>query len=79
MTELKFNEEQSPIRGIQTNPDTGIIGFLLRKNIAKNKQQANLVMLGLIVVLCVITLFAMNSRGNDVAISPDDPTINLPE
>lgn len=76
---FEFNEEQTPIRGIQTRPEKGIIGFLLRKNIVQNKQQANLFMLGLIAVLCIITLFAVNSRGNDTNISPNDPTINLPE
>lgn len=42
---------------------TGIVGFLLRHGLAKNEQQANVILIGILVAAVVLTAWVLWPRG----------------
>ena len=60
--QLEFDEQKWTAPNRPNRPDEkGIIGLLIRWGVVKNKAQANMLMLGLIVVLCIISYVALSS------------------
>ena len=45
--------------------EKGIVGLLIKWGLAKNATQANLIMIGLIVVLCCISYFSLTSINHN--------------
>lgn len=77
---VKFNEEQTKTYITKQTPK-GIIGFLLKHKIAKDIQQANIIMIGMIIILGIITFIALShgsSRNNTGSYPTTDPTTELP-
>ena len=60
----------------QAHNDKGIIGLLIKTGVVKNRQQANLAMIGLIILLCFISYFAIFSTHRHPA--PPPTSANMP-
>lgn len=65
MSKFEFNEDQVNFHQRQTNEAQGFIfKTLLKLDFIKNKQQAVLAMIFIIIVLVIISWFALSSIGN---------------
>lgn len=84
MTEKIFFEEgnyKNVINSyIETEPN-GIIGFLIKKGIAKNKKQSNIIILVLIILMTLISLWLVfgSNINNDKIITKDGKIYSLEE
>ena len=78
--QVQFEEEQyNTIRPVKRSPK-GLLGLVIKSGIAKTPAQANMVLIGLIVVLMIISYISLNSlkgSGGDDVLDPtlDDPTL----
>lgn len=75
MSNVQFEEEQADtaryVKYGQT--PTGIIGFLLKRGIVKDENQANYVLIGVIIlVICVIVGIAFIPSGSTKTSHPID-------
>lgn len=59
MDKIVFDEEQKSLSSIRVpmRQYRGLIGLLIRWKIAKNEVQANLILIGAIIVILIITIF----------------------
>lgn len=76
---VEFNSEQqykSPKYLRKAQSPKGILGLVIKLGIAKNEQQANLVLIGLIIVLMIISFFSIRSMTDGPAVTEIDPTID---
>ena len=78
---FQLNEQQSYQTSVKPSPAaSGMAGFLIKKGLAKNATQANLILIGVIVVLVLIMFFALRGgESSSVELNSDiDPATNLP-
>ncbi len=57
---VQFEEQKYHVSN-HTRLDSTLISFLIRKDIAKNKQQAIYILLGIIIVAVILTFFVLRS------------------
>ena len=53
--------------------ESGLNKLIMSTGLAKNKAQANMIMVGLLVVMLVMIFFVVSSRGTSVPPTPDGP------
>jgi SNF family Na+-dependent transporter len=80
MSEMQFNEEQTSTRYIKTVESKGITAFLIKKGIAKDIKQANVILIGVIIVMSIIFFISIsggNSSGDTYDPVLDDPSLTI--
>ncbi|MEX0930771.1 MAG: hypothetical protein WDZ68_00580 [Candidatus Paceibacterota bacterium] len=65
MSDIKFNEPNVSSHRRFNHQEKGIIGLLTKHGIAKNVATANLIMIGMIVILVAIAFTALSGMGRD--------------
>jgi len=74
---VEFNE---PEFGASTRApkktERGVIGLIIKTGLAKNATQANLVMIGLIVVLILISWFSLSSMSSPSEAVDTEPPVD---
>lgn len=78
---VEFNEGQYTSTQKRPLSEKGIIGLIIKTGLAKDVQQANYVMIGIIVVMAIIfyiTAFG-GSGSSDIEYDPllDDPSLEV--
>lgn len=73
---VEFNEpEFGTTNRAPQRREKGIVGLIMKMGLAKNASQANIIMIGLIVVLALVSWFAISSTS-----APDAaPAEELPD
>lgn len=62
---VEFNEPQYQTSSpVYTQKEKGIVGLIMKTGLVKDKKQANLVMIGIIVVMAIIFFISISSMGN---------------
>jgi hypothetical protein len=76
MKNVQFDEDVSSSRYIKKQEQTGITGFLIKKGIVKDLQQANILLIGIIVVMAII--FFISISGGNSSEDTYDPVLDDP-
>lgn len=75
---MEFNEDTTYSKNQPTiSKPSGMIGFLIKTGIVKDKQQANYILFGIIGVL-VIIFFISSSSMKDSTSTKYDPSVDDP-
>lgn len=79
MGEVSFEETrvQSPVLYGQPQ-EKGLIGWLIKNKIAKDKKQASMILLGVLVVVSIVTVIIWQMSHKSVAQSTTDPVTRTP-
>ena len=73
MSDLQFDEQQyTSVRGQSPPQGKGVTELIISLGIVKDKKQANLVMVGLIIILAIISWFSISS----LTVNPSSNDIN---
>ena len=82
---IQFEEEQFNNLNRQThfNQPKGFVGLVIKMGLAKNAQQANLVLIGFIFILILISFFSLRSMQPNEAVQVPvdenfDPETGMP-
>ena len=77
MSDVQFDNERNASSGyIKTNKEGGLIGFLISKGVARDKSQANLILICVIVVMTIIFFISVSS-GSEPSNNTKEALIEL--
>jgi len=62
---IEFDEPTFVASSYTQPTDKGITGLVIKIGLAKNAAQANVVMIGLIIILIFVSWFSLNSMSSD--------------
>lgn len=80
MNNVQFDEEQYSQTSFKVPKPSKMAGFLIRVGLAKDEKSANVILIGVIVVMAIIFFISIsggNSSSTEYDSAMDDPSVNI--